>query len=538
LGALVGWRRCYPTANNSAGFVFEKEKMTFWTKYIRYFVLTFSLLLALGVFLYVQMTTEAGSLQTIKLTRIYALTAVGYLYLALLISPFYSHFPTFPFRGLLVKSRRAIGNSAFLFALLHASFAFFGQLGGFAGLPFLNSKYLLAITLSFTALLILALMASTSFDFMVNRLGRRWKLIHRLVYLAAIYVLIHALMLGTHFSDLNDLIPQISFVLVALLLILEAVRFDKYLQTRQVTAPQFGISLIVVTVLITASYFYLLLPKTGTTSLGIHAQHQQLAQQQSQSSPNPNNNPALTGDRTKRYSVALTTEGELRPEQDVKLKFGVTEAGNGSPVTLYTINMEKIAHLIIVDDNLQYFDHLHPELVGSNFEITTKFPQNGTYHLYLDFLPTGAIEQQFASVLRLGPETTPPALSMEESSVSTEGDYRVSLHTDQPLSSSSLTLGTQTVKFRVEKTGQPVTTLKPYLGAFGHMVMIKVDSYEYYHVHPTVLTPPKQDENGGPEVSFNPIGIYGPIQPGLYKIFLQLNPDGNLITTDFTVRVN
>jgi DMSO/TMAO reductase YedYZ heme-binding membrane subunit len=511
--------------------------MTELVKYVRYYVFGFSILLAIALFVYIWMTVPSESLRVIKLTRLYAFSALIYLYLALFISPWFSLFPNFPYRGLMVKARRALGNSAFLFALLHASFAFFGQLGGFGGLFFLSSKYLIAISLSFTALLILALMASTSFDFMVNRLGRRWKMIHRLVYLAAIYVIIHALMLGTHFSDLNDLIPQISFALLTLLLLLEAIRLDKYFTSRYQFTPRLGLSVVVVAILLTGSYFYLLLPKTGTTSLGIHAQHQQLAAQ-NQQTQTVSNIPGLSGDRTKRYSVNFTTTGDLVPNSEVRLTFKVTDASNGNPVNLYTINYEKIAHLIVIDDKLQYFNHIHPDQSEAEFSIITQFPHDGLYRLYLDFQPTGAIEQQFASTLAIGAGASTGQITPDTSATKQFGDYEVTLSSQMPLSASRLSLGTQTIQFTVKKEGQEVTNLKPYLGAFGHMVMIKTDTYDYIHVHPTNFTSPKPEDTSGPEVSFSPIGIYGPIKPGTYRVFTQLNPDSQLFTANFTVSVN
>ena len=87
------------------------------------------------------------------------------------------------------------------------------------------------------------------------------------------------------------------------------------------------------------------------------------------------------------------------------------------------------------------------------------------------------------------------------------------------------------------KTKKPVTTLKPYLGAFGHVVMINTQTFDYLHVHPTNLTALLPDQNGGPEVAFMPLGLYSPIKPGLYKVFAQFNPDNKLILTDFVVKI-
>lgn len=214
---------------------------------IRFYILLFSTILAVGIFIWVKITSLDLGLQIFRLTQYYALIAVIFLYLALLTTPLVKLFPKLPFNQKYLKARRAIGVSAFFFGLLHANLAFFWQLGGFNGLGYLNAKSLWAIGLSSTSLFILFLMAATSFDFMIAKLTfSRWKILHRLVYLAAIFIIIHALILGTHFTNLSGLIPRTFFVAISLLFILEALRFDRYLKNKFPALPSAGISVLVV----------------------------------------------------------------------------------------------------------------------------------------------------------------------------------------------------------------------------------------------------------------------------------------------------
>jgi DMSO/TMAO reductase YedYZ heme-binding membrane subunit len=200
---------------------------------VRFYVLLVSLGLSLVIYWWVTTTIAEPSLQIIRLTQLYALTALAYLYITLLIGPATYTFKWLPYRGYMYRARRAIGVSTFYFALIHAYFGFFGELGGFAGLPFLSNRYLLAITLSFTALIILGLMASTSFDAAIRKLTiHRWKFLHRFVYLVGVLVLIHATLVGSHFSSFSLPIPQIVFVGLILLGYLESRRFDAYLQKK------------------------------------------------------------------------------------------------------------------------------------------------------------------------------------------------------------------------------------------------------------------------------------------------------------------
>lgn len=197
---------------------------------IRFWVLLTGFVWSVGVYWYLRTTVLDNSVRSIYLGQVYGLTALSFLYVTLLAGPFCYTFPSFPWRTRYIRARRALGVSTFYFSCLHAYQTFFQQIGGLSGLEFLNDRYLLAISLSTTALLIFTAMASTSFDRMIRLLNpQRWKTLHRLVYTAGIFVLIHALMLGTHYRNVRSPVAVISFVLLAGLVLLEAKRVDAWL---------------------------------------------------------------------------------------------------------------------------------------------------------------------------------------------------------------------------------------------------------------------------------------------------------------------
>lgn len=517
---------------------------------IRFYILTSSILFSVLVYFYIIISIPLEQLQIIRLTQIYALTSLVYLYLALLAGPFCYTFRAFPFRGQYLKARRAIGVSAFYFSLLHACFAFFGQLGGFEGLGFLSRKYMLAIGLSFTALIILFLMAATSFDFMVAKLSfPRWKMLHRLVYIAGVFILIHAVMLGTNYQKLYEFIPQLTFTAVAFLLFLEILRIDAFFKKKFPNFAQSSIATIPLYALLFIGIIFFLLPFPETTgiSFGIHAQHIQIAKEAQQgiipgsSAPGNLKIPGLQGDRTKRYSVDFSVPENIQPNTDTTLSFKVYDASSGNQVFLFNKVYSKLVHLIIVDSALTYFNHIHPDFKDGVFTITTQFPKNSQYHLYADFQPFGAIEQRIATTLNAGSVEEPEASTIMPDTQLTKafGNYEVTLQYPKPLKSDQISIGQQLLGFTIKDamTKRPITTLKPYLEAFGHMVMINQKTYDYIHVHPNDLRVPLPDENGGPTVEFMPLGLYGPIKPGVYRIFAQFNPDNELFTTDFTVEI-
>ncbi|MBI3485918.1 ferric reductase-like transmembrane domain-containing protein [Candidatus Daviesbacteria bacterium] len=515
---------------------------------IRFYILVFSSTLATFIFIWVKSTIQIETLQAVTLDRYYALIAVTYLYFALLATPLTKLF-NLPFEAKYLKARRAIGVSAFIFGALHSYFAFFGELGGFSGLGFLSSKYILAITFGAIALLILFLMAATSFDFIIAKLTfPKWKALHRFVYLAGVVTVIHGLLLGSDFTQFSNLIPQIFLAALIILLSLEMFRLDQYLAAKFINFPKLGLSFSIFLILITIVGTIIYGPEGSSGSpFNIHAFHIQVAKQaQQNSSPNFSSNvlsnPGLQGDRTKRFTVSFIHPEVVEASSDANLKFQIFDASSGNQVQLYSFVYSKLAHLIIVDSQLNYFNHIHPDQTSEGFSLTTQFPHPGQYHLYLDFQPLGAIEQQFGFSLNVGKfdQVTLSDQKPDTNLTKTFDKYEVSLNYPKPLKATDVSLGNQKLTFTIKdaKTHQSITNLKPYLAAFGHLVMVNEQTFEYIHVHPTNLVAPKPDDNSGPTVEFLPLGLYGPIKTGIYRIFGQFNPDNNLFTADFTVKVD
>lgn len=120
-------------------------------------------------------------------------------------------------------ARRAIGVSAFYFALLHASIALFGQLGGIGELQYLPELFKWSLLGGAVALLVLAIMAVTSFDKVIKFMTfRKWKWLHRLVYTAGVLVILHIWMIGTHLAYIE--MQLAGYVALVILIGLELFR--------------------------------------------------------------------------------------------------------------------------------------------------------------------------------------------------------------------------------------------------------------------------------------------------------------------------
>lgn len=213
----------------------------------RFWLLCGSVVLAIMTVVSVWTLLPAGDLRLIRTQQAYGFFSLIFLYFALLAAPLTKLFPNMRGKSGYLHLRRAIGVGAFFFALLHALVAFFGQLDGFGGLGFLSVRYNIALLLGFAALIVLTAMAVTSFDKVINKMGfPRWKRLHRLIYITGLAILVHVVMLGTHYAYGSNTIARITLVAVLILFMLEAVRMDRWLKQRFTVLQHFGIAGMVV----------------------------------------------------------------------------------------------------------------------------------------------------------------------------------------------------------------------------------------------------------------------------------------------------
>jgi len=127
----------------------------------------------------------------------------------------------FGFRQAL-KLRRALGLYAFMFVAIHfaifigVDYAFNWE---FIRLEVLDKRF---VVVGFSAGLILSALALTSFRWWMKRLGKNWKRLHKLVYLAGIMVIVHYAWAkkGDLLSLQGDVIQPLIFGLIILLLLL------------------------------------------------------------------------------------------------------------------------------------------------------------------------------------------------------------------------------------------------------------------------------------------------------------------------------
>ncbi len=140
--------------------------------------------------------------------------AVRLLVLVLAVTPLRLAFPRTRWVQWLLRRRRDLGVAVFGYGLLHLAVYLVRK----AEAPALILREAMdaGMTVGWMAFVGFALLAATSNDVSVRRLGPRWKALHRLVYVAAALTMAHWIL--TAFD------PLVGWIYAAVLVAVEAVR--------------------------------------------------------------------------------------------------------------------------------------------------------------------------------------------------------------------------------------------------------------------------------------------------------------------------
>ncbi|HEU4388973.1 MAG TPA: heavy metal-binding domain-containing protein [Blastocatellia bacterium] len=235
------------------------------------------------------------------------------------------------------------------------------------------------------------------------------------------------------------------------------------------------------------------------------------------------------------------TPRAIKPAQPIRLRFVVVNPKTRVPVKQFALMHEKLFHLFIVSQDLSEFQHIHPELQpDGSFTIQTVLPREGVYKIYADFYPVDGNPQVlqrslvtagyhgdlFRSIARINPGSTMAGLI---------DGTKVELKLDpvSPIAGKPVTLKYHLVD---ENTGEPVKDLRPYLGAWGHTLILSEDQTDYVHSHPSELVPESTSvqTKGGPDITFEALLP----RPGNYRVWTQFQRGETLSTIRFDLRAD
>jgi hypothetical protein len=198
------------------------------------------------------------------------------------------------------------------------------------------------------------------------------------------------------------------------------------------------------------------------------------------------------------------------------LRFTV-RAPDGAVVTRYETVHDKQLHLIVVRTDLTGYQHLHPSLGPDGVwstPLTLAAP--GSWRIFADFATIGSdghrVDETVSGHLNVTGSYAPVALPAAASSFTVDG-IEVTL-------AGALRAG-GTVPLVVRASAGP---LERYLGAYGHLVVVRADDLSYVHVHPE-----EQLYRGAVRFWVTVPG------PGEYRAFFDFSVGGVVRTAEFTL---
>jgi hypothetical protein len=186
----------------------------------------------------------------------------------------------------------------------------------------------------------------------------------------------------------------------------------------------------------------------------------------------------VTGLAVSDGSYALRPENTQLNTGTQQLRFRV-EQRDGRPLLSYDLTHERELHLVVVRRDLTRFQHLHPvRAADGTWSVPLRLDAPGPYRLFADFAPAGEPARALGVDVTVAGDYRPDRPLRGESRVSRGGGYEVT-------AVGSLRAGTEsTLRFDVRRGGVAVTDLDPYLGALGHLVVLREGDLAYLHVHP------------------------------------------------------
>jgi hypothetical protein len=200
---------------------------------------------------------------------------------------------------------------------------------------------------------------------------------------------------------------------------------------------------------------------------------------------------------------------------------------SGRAVTTFDTEHDKRMHLVVVRRDLSGFRHVHPVMdSGGTWRIASPLSGPGTYRAFADFKPAGADPLVLGIDTAVSGDVTPRPLPAPANTFSVDG-YTVAL-------GGRLEAGRMGhLTFTISRGGRPVSDLRPYLGAYGHLIALRAGDLAYLHVHPEGA-PGDGRTRPGPAISFDA----DVPSAGTYRLYLDFQHDGAVHTAEFTVAVD
>ena len=236
-----------------------------------------------------------------------------------------------------------------------------------------------------------------------------------------------------------------------------------------------------------------------------------------------------------------TTPKIIKAGKPLKLRFSIFHPKTGKQIQDFNILHDMPFHLFVVSRDFSAFQHIHPtKQADGSFTIETVLPKPGYYQIYCDLFPAGGMPQVihknlitagytgdlFGSQAKIVPD--------KNYAKTLDGiNFELKLEPGNPVAGQPAILKYQITDANTKK---PVTDLQPYLGAWGHTLILSEDATDYLHSHPTEMIPEGVDRSKISSTGVVNFDTFFP-RPGNYRIWSQFQRNNKITTVSFSLSV-
>jgi hypothetical protein len=238
--------------------------------------------------------------------------------------------------------------------------------------------------------------------------------------------------------------------------------------------------------------------------------------------------------------AAFQPAGAVRPRVATRVSFVIRQP-SGKPLTTFKTGAgpHTGVHLIIVRDDLATILHRHPPIAADGaISQPIALPAPGRYRVLVDVYPKQGPNFQLFGSLRAAGAYRPRPLPPFRPVVTVDGD-RFVMHGSPRITAIDPVLLSVTV---TDRHGRPAT-FTPWYGALAHAIFFRAGTLDYFHTHVCGAGAANcTSALGATRItghSTTPgkltVGVLLPV-PGTWRLFLQCQVDGRIVTAPFTLQ--
>ena len=254
--------------------------------------------------------------------------------------------------------------------------------------------------------------------------------------------------------------------------------------------------------------------------------------------------PTVTVQPAQQFRLTTRIKGSPATGTPTTITYSIQQP-NGSNLTKFKrgAGPHTGVHVIYVRDDLGAIVHHHPHIAADGtFTDTVDFPSGGPYRVVIDVYPQQSTPQpnfQLFTRVRVKGAYKPEALPPPRTTETVDG-YKFVLHGAPQLRAIQAAF----LSFTVNAANGAPAKFTPWFGALAHAIFFRKDSLDYFHTHVCAPGAPNCTSLlGGAKVtgtSTTPgklsVGVLVPVA-GTWRLFLQCQVDGRILTAPFTLQV-